>query len=93
MGDVINIGKVPFDKRFNYSRTLQKLMNCSDDEKKSQLRLKHELIVRQIESMMNLPGKVNNYKANEWRYFIDDEYNFWLLNKDYVKRNFIVKEG
>lgn len=91
--DIINIGKIPIEQRFNYKKTLQKLLDCADEKELTKFKSAHELVVRKIELKMKLSEKIPNYKADEWKYMIDDDYNFWMMKIDYIERNFIIKEG
>lgn len=87
--DVINIGKIPFNERFNYFKTLQLMSKSNDAERLKQLQSELEIIVRRIESKMNISNKIENYNPKDWKYIIEDDCSFWMMKNDYIERNFI----
>lgn len=90
--DVINLGKIPFNERFNYFKTLQLISKSKDEERSKQLKLELKTIVRRIESQMNISEKIENYNPKDWKYIIEDDCSFWMMRNEYIERNFILKK-
>ena len=90
--DIINIGKIPADMRFNYKRSLQLLIDAKNKNKCwEDMSDEHRKIVREIEEKMNITNKIENYNPTEWKFTIDENYNFWLMSNEYVEKHFINK--
>lgn len=88
--DVINIGKIPLNERFNYFKTLQLISKSNDQKQIEQLKSNLQTIVRRIESKMNISEKIENYNPKEWKYIIEDDCSFWMMKNEYIERNFIL---
>lgn len=90
MNEVYNLGKIPYKLRMKYRVRLVKYNNSNKDEV-----LFEELrsVVKEIEQQMNLHERIKNFIPSNWKYFIDDDYNFWILTNDYLKRNFKNEEN
>lgn len=96
MNDIQNLGKIPIKNRFQYKRSLKCLMDArdnSDINETQKTQSEHCNIVREIELSMNLQDKIANYKSEDWRFMIDNDYNFWIMTKEYVERNFVTNKG
>lgn len=96
MKDIINLGKIPLDDMFKYKRSLQFLLAARNEgnlENIKKCESEHCKIVRNIESNMNLKDKIDDYKPEKWSFMIDKDFNFWMMTKKYVERNFINGEG
>lgn len=95
MKDIMNLGKIPAEDKFQYKRSLQFLMNARKSENEEEIRKaedEHCKIVRNIELNMDLKEKIDGYKAEDWKFMIDDNFNFWIMTKEYVEKYFITKE-
>lgn len=95
MEEIINLGKIPSDDKFRFKRSLQILMlnnKEGDKDKILQSMEEHSAIVKEIEQGMNLSAKICNYDADNWKFTIDDDYNFWIMTKEYVDKHFINRK-
>lgn len=90
MNDVINLGKIPTSEKLLYTIALKIYEKSKGTELQAEKRKELEVIVRRIERQMNIGLKIDNYIPSEWKYFIDDNYNFWILKNSYINRNFKI---
>lgn len=93
MNEIINLGKIPCKYKFNYILTLKKFERNKNTEARPQLLKELEVVVKQIEKEMNIQSRIENYISSEWKYMIDDNYNFWIMKNSYIDRNFIIKNN
>jgi hypothetical protein len=98
MEQIINLGKIPAKYRFTYKRSLQLLLAdtdlpdtiCEEDlpDTKQNVLEQHTAIVEEIEKEMDLPNKIENFKLEDWRFTIDEDFNFWAMSKEYVDKHY-----
>lgn len=93
MNEIINLGKIPNAYKLNYVLALKKFERNKRTDSGPQLLKELEVVVRQIEKEMNIQSRIKNYIPSEWKYMIDDNYNFWIMKNSYIDRNFIIKNN